>query len=225
MEREWNASLGWYEWCTLIRQLSEWQERGKRHTSSGMLARKWNGSVCSVLIQVCFRDLQLEQTSSTGIHHIYNKHKIVLRCSAQTNQRSFSSHVCIQWILRTWKNVFVGKKLIPPSYAGSFKNTRLHQVIFKSHCRHIFCFIDPQIISVLSCKKFRIFFSPDKHLNRSNEYILTQRFQSTWQSSPTFSHTLDRSPRLCITTECGFKSSIRFITGRWKINYRNSLRF
>lgn len=158
MEREWNASLGWYERCTLIRQLNEWQERGKRHSSSGMLTRKWNGSVCSVLIQVCFRDLQLEQTSSIGVHHIYNKHKIVLRCSAQTNQRSFSSHMCIQWILRTWKNVFVGEKLIPPSYAGSFKNTRLHQVIFKSHCRHIFCFIDPQIISVLSCKKVRIFF-------------------------------------------------------------------
>lgn len=149
------------------------EEGGKRHSSSGMLPRKWSCSVCSVLIQVCFRDLQLEQapkSSSKGTHHIYLKHKIVLRCSAQTNQRSFSSHMCTQWILRTWKNIFVGKKLIPPSHAGSFKNTTLHQVTFKSHCRHIFCFTDPQIISILSCEKVVFFFPPNKHLNRSHEY-------------------------------------------------------
>lgn len=50
------------------------EERGKRHSSSGMLTRKRRCSVYSMLIQVCFRDLLLEWTPQQSSQGKYLSH-------------------------------------------------------------------------------------------------------------------------------------------------------
>lgn len=128
------------------------EERGKIHSSSGMLTRKWSCSMCSVLIQVCFRDLRLEgapQWAPKG--HIMSILNTRWYWDVQHRQiKDDFDYICAH--SEFWgpgEMYLLGKRLIPPSYAGSFEKT-LHQVLFKLHCRHIFCFIDPEIISVLS---------------------------------------------------------------------------
>lgn len=127
------------------------EERVKRCSSSGMLSRKWSCSACSVLIPVCFRDLWLEQhpqPSSKGTHHICFKHSMILRCSAQTNQRVFITYVHTANSKDLEKSI-CWEKSSSHLHMLAVSRIQLHQVIFESHCRHIFCFIDPEIISVL----------------------------------------------------------------------------
>lgn len=152
--------------------------------------------------------------------------KIILVTYVHTvNSKDLEKSIC-------WKK----KRLIPPSNGGKVKNTTLHQVLFKSYCRHICRFIGPEIISALSFHKAGIVFSMNVWIKVMNRYLHKGFSQSTRQSLPTviipttFSNTFskyityrydskkqertrDRSSRLCIIAQCGFMSSICLVGG------------